>query len=65
MTAAERCRFRQGMPATPAFLYLYVEDADAHRRAVDAGARSLEAPLDTPHGDRGWGNVRRIATFRG
>lgn len=37
----------------PAFLYVYVEDADAtYRRALAAGAVSLEAPLDTPYGDR-------------
>jgi PhnB protein len=36
-----------------AFLYVYVEDADqAYRRALDAGAASLEAPVDTPYGDR-------------
>jgi len=57
--------------AVPAFLYLYVEDADAtHRRAVRAGAKSLEEPLDTPYGDRRgmvedrWGNVWQIATPR-
>jgi tRNA-Thr(GGU) m(6)t(6)A37 methyltransferase TsaA len=59
-------------PATPAFLYLYVDDADAvHARAVAAGARSLEPPLDTPYGDRRgmvedpFGNVWQIATQRG
>ncbi len=37
----------------PAFLYVYVDDADeAYRRAVVAGATSLERPLDTPYGDR-------------
>jgi PhnB protein len=37
----------------PAFLYVYVDDADAaYRRALDAGARSIEEPLDTPYGDR-------------
>lgn len=36
-----------------AFLYVYVEDADAaYRRALDAGALSLEEPLETPYGDR-------------
>ena len=57
--------------AMPAFLYLYVDDADAsYRRAVDAGAASIEEPLDTPYGDRRamvedrWGNVWQIATFR-
>jgi PhnB protein len=37
----------------PAFLYVYVDDADrAYRRALEAGAVSLEEPLDTPYGDR-------------
>jgi predicted enzyme related to lactoylglutathione lyase len=37
----------------PAFLYVYVRDADAvYERALSAGAASLEAPLDTPYGDR-------------
>ena len=56
----------------PAFLYVYVADADAtHRRAVDAGARSVEAPVDTPYGDRRamvadrWGNTWQIAAHRG
>src|SRR5689334_11942894 len=40
-------------PATPAFLYVYVPDADAvFARAVEAGARVIEAPQDTPYGDR-------------
>jgi uncharacterized glyoxalase superfamily protein PhnB len=58
-------------PAVAAFLYVYVDDADAvYRRALRGGARSVEAPLDTPYGDRramvedGWGNVWQIATFR-
>jgi PhnB protein len=52
-------------PVTPAFPYVYVDDADAtYRQAVEAGARSLEQPLDTPYGDR-WGNVWQIAMFRG
>jgi PhnB protein len=56
----------------PAFLYLYVEDADAtYRRALDAGATSLEAPADTPYGDRRamvkdpCGNDWQIATYGG
>ena len=55
-------------PAT-AFLYVYVPDADAtYRRALDAGARALEAPHDMPYGDRramvedDWGNSWQIAT---
>ncbi len=37
----------------PAFLYVFVEDADATcQRALDAGAVSLEAVWETPYGDR-------------
>lgn len=37
----------------PAFLYVYVDDADsAYQRALAAGAISVEPPLDTPYGDR-------------
>jgi len=57
--------------AIPAFLYLYVEDADAtYRLALDAGAMSVEKPVDTPYGDRRamvrdpGGNVWQIATYR-
>ena len=36
-----------------AFLYVYVDDADAvYERALRAGAESLEPPVDTPYGDR-------------
>lgn len=56
----------------PAFLYVYVADADAtYRAALRAGARSIEEPLDTPYGDRramvedGWGNLWQIATRGG
>lgn len=56
----------------PAFLYVYVPDADAtHRLALDAGATSLEPPSDLPYGDRrgmvrdAWGNVWQIATHGG
>src|SRR5262245_34160244 len=55
--------------ATPAFLYLYVDDADAaYARALRAGARSLEEPGDMPYGDRRamvqdhWGNVWQLAS---
>lgn len=51
-----------------AFLYVYVDDADlAYKRAVRAGAVTLEEPLDTPYGDRRamvrdpWDNVFQIA----
>ena len=53
-----------------AFLYVYVKDVDAtYHRAMDAGARSLEQPFDTPYGDRRcmvedqWGNTWQIASF--
>jgi uncharacterized glyoxalase superfamily protein PhnB len=53
----------------PAFLYVYVDDADgAYRRALAAGAVALEEPGDTPYGDRramvrdGSGNVFQIAS---
>ena len=52
-----------------AFLYVYVADVDAvFRRAVDAGARSVEEPSSLPYGDRRamvedpWGNSWQIAT---
>ena len=52
----------------PAFLYVYVQDADiVYARAVAAGAETLEAPRDTPYGDRramvrdAAGNVFQIA----
>jgi len=57
---------------TAAFLHLYVEDADAtYRRALEAGAVSVEAPADMPYGDRRamvkdpHGNDWQIATYRG
>ena len=58
--------------AMPAFLYVYVDDIDAtYQRALEAGAVSLEEPLDTPYGDRRGmvqdpcGNVWQIATPKG
>src|SRR6267142_750106 len=55
----------------PAFLYLYVEDIDAtYKRALEAGAVSLEEPWDTPYGDRRGmvkdpcGNIWQIATHQ-
>jgi PhnB protein len=61
-------------PRTPtaAFLYLYVDDVDStYRRALDAGAVSLEEPADLPYGDRRamvkdpCGNDWQIATHMG
>ena len=41
-------------PAMPAFLYVHVADVDqTYRRAVEAGAESLEAPSDQPYGAGG------------
>ncbi|HZM61349.1 MAG TPA: VOC family protein [Vicinamibacterales bacterium] len=60
--------FRKPMGA---FLYVYVEDTDAtYRRAVRAGARSVEPPADMPYGDRrcmfddNWGNTWQVATHK-
>ena len=57
--------------AMPAFLYLYIEDSDgAYRRALAAGAISLEAPADMFYGDRRatvkdpFGNIWQIATHK-
>jgi PhnB protein len=57
--------------AMPAFLYVYVDNVDeAYRRAIAAGAESIETPADMPYGDRratvrdSWGNVWQIATRR-
>jgi uncharacterized glyoxalase superfamily protein PhnB/diadenosine tetraphosphate (Ap4A) HIT family hydrolase len=57
---------------SPAFLYVYVADTDeTYRRALGAGARSLEEPCDLPYGDRRgmvedkWGNTWQIATHLG
>src|SRR5262245_49834469 len=37
--------------AAPSFLYVYVADADAiYKRALEAGAKSLERPTETPYG---------------
>jgi len=37
----------------PAFSYVYVDDADVtFRRAVEAGAKTIEEPSNTPYGDR-------------
>ena len=60
-SATERERF-------PAFLYVYVSQADeVYQRAIAAGATSLEPPIDTPYGDRRgmvrdpFGNIFQIA----
>ena len=50
------------------FLYIYVDDADStYQLALQAGAISIERPLDTPYGDRRamfedrFGNVYQVA----
>jgi PhnB protein len=52
-----------------AFLYVYVGDVDqTFARAVEAGAKVIEAPLNTPYGDRRcmfedpWNNTWQVAT---
>jgi uncharacterized glyoxalase superfamily protein PhnB len=57
--------------AMPAFLYVYVPNADeTYERAIAAGAESIEKPTDTPYGDRRatvkdpWSNIWQIATCR-
>jgi uncharacterized glyoxalase superfamily protein PhnB len=57
--------------AMPAFLYVYVENADeTYQRAIAAGAESIERPADMPYGDRratvrdSWQNIWQIATHR-
>ena len=57
---------------TPAFLYVYVDNTDeTYRRAIGAGARSLEQPSNLAYGDRRgmvqdkWGNTWQIATHLG
>src|ERR1043165_4235462 len=54
---------------TNAFLYVYVDDVDeVYRRALRAGATSLEEPSMTPYGDRRgmvedrWGNTWHSAS---
>jgi PhnB protein len=58
--------------AMPAFLYVYVENADeAYQRALAAGAESIERPgghalrRQTSQGSGFVGNVWQIATYRG
>ena len=40
----------------PASIYVYVEDVDAvYKRAVEAGAKPVQAPVDQAYGDRSGG----------
>ncbi|MGO9602270.1 MAG: VOC family protein [Candidatus Binataceae bacterium] len=57
--------------AMPTFLYLYLEDTDAaYRRALEAGAVSIEEPADMHYGDRRatvrdpFGNIWQVATHK-
>jgi uncharacterized glyoxalase superfamily protein PhnB len=57
--------------AMPAFLYLYLDDADdAYRRAIEGGATVIEEPRDMFYGDRRatvrdpFGNIWQIATHK-
>jgi PhnB protein len=56
-------------PPMTAFLYVYVDSVDwVYRRAINAGANSVEEPGETPYGDRRcmvedkWGNTWQIAS---
>ncbi len=56
----------------PGMLYVYVEDCDeTYRRALAAGATSIQDPRDFPHGDRyggvkdGGGNIWWLVTHLG
>jgi PhnB protein len=58
----------EGQPTLSA-VYIYVRDVDnVHRRAIEAGARSVQEPTRAIHGDRmatiidPFGNLWTIAT---
>jgi len=60
------------MQPMPCHLHVYLPDTDAaYARAMEAGATSIEVPLDKPYGDRSagvkdvWGNSWFIATYLG
>jgi PhnB protein len=60
---------KEGWPAMPSLLHLYVEDVDAaYQRALQAGATSITPPADQLYGDRAagvkdnWGNSWWLAT---
>jgi len=47
-----------GQEASTATLYMYVEDADTmYKRALDAGARSIQRPTDQFYGDHAGGVI--------
>ncbi len=42
-----------GAPSAPGYLYIYIEDVDAvYKKAIQAGATSVEEPVDKFYGDR-------------
>ncbi|MEE9391802.1 MAG: VOC family protein [Planctomycetota bacterium] len=44
---------REGVPAFPAMLYIYVEDVDAmYQKAIDLGATGVNEPATQFYGDR-------------
>ena len=56
---------------TTAFLYVYVPNIEeTYQRALDAGVKTMEEPVQTPYGDRrcmvedAWGNTWQIATYQ-
>jgi len=58
--------------ARKTFLYVYVENTDkTYGRALEAGALTIEKPVDMPYGDRRatvqdpWDNIWQIATHGG
>jgi PhnB protein len=52
-----------GRPPMPPALHVYVEDVDAvYRRALEAGATSIGAPVDQEYGERGAGVKDRSGT---
>jgi uncharacterized glyoxalase superfamily protein PhnB len=58
--------------ARKTFPYVYVENTDkTYGRALEAGALTIEKPVDMPYGDRRatvqypWGNIWQIATHGG
>jgi len=64
---------KEGMAQqNPSAIHLYVQDTDAtYGRALEAGATSVDEPMERPYGERSagvrdpFGNVWYIATYRG
>jgi PhnB protein len=58
--------------ATAGSIYVYVQDVDsAYRRALELGAKSVDAPMDKPYQERNagvrdsFGNIWWISTYTG